>query len=280
MFERDKDALRAAGFVIMTTPDSKGYVLDRAATFATNIDLSAEEAAAVRTVGGALLADPSFPFGGELRLALAKIASSLDSAEISASARLVDEDSERQGELVALLSRANARFKRVSFSYTNSFGRTAHHTVEPYGLFLHDGRWYLVGRDTALDQVRTYAVSRTRDVETNESKPKTPDFEFPRDFDVRAFSRLPFQYGPPDAEFEALIRFHSEAVWRAAATSGGSGVLERDDDGILWTVPARDPSRLLRFLVENGPGLRLVAPAHLVAQLANGLREVARVHQS
>ena len=280
MFERDKDVLRDAGFVLATTPDGKGYWLDRAATFASSVDLSAEEAAAIRAIGSALLADPSFPFAEDLRLALAKIASSLDTSEVSASARLADEDPERQGESVALLSRANALCKRVSFSYTNSRGESATHTIEPYGLFVHDGRWYLVGRDTHLDEVRTYTVARASDIEVSSSKPKTPEFERPADFDVRAFSRLPFQYGAPHAQFEAVIRFDAGASWRAPRLSAGSGTLTADGDDTLWTVSARDESRLARFVVENGPGLDLLAPESLRRELARGLGEVARVHAS
>ncbi len=280
MFERDKETLRDAGLVIVAAPDGRTYALDRSATFATSVDLSGQEAAAVRAVGTALLADPTFPFAEDLRLALAKIASALDTSEVSASARLADEDPECQGESVAVLSRANARSKLVSFSYTNSRDETAPHSVEPYGLFLHDGRWYLVGRDARLDEVRTYTVARASDIEINESKPKTPDFERPVDFDVLTYSRLPFQYGPPDAEFEATIRFDGAASWRAAALSNGRGVLEPDDGGVLWTVSVRDEARLLGFLVENGPGLKLVAPEQLALRLVHDLSEVARVHQS
>ena len=280
MFERDKDALREAGFVILTTPDGRGYVLDHAATFATSVDLSSEEASAVRAIGTALLADPSFPFAEDLRFALAKIASSLDSGEVSASGRLADENPARQGESVELLSLANAHRKRVTFTYTNSHGKTAPHSIEPYGLFLHDGRWYVVGRDCNLDEVRTYTVSRTSDIEVNEAKPKTPDFVPPADFDVRLFSRLPFQYGPPDGEFEAVLRFDRDASWRAASVAGGRGTLAVEGDAALWTVTARDASRLLRFAVENGPGLTLVAPARLTDQLARNLEEVARVHHT
>ena len=280
MFERDKDALRDAGLVIVTTSDGSRYQLDKAATFATSVDLTSQEAAAVRAVGTAMLADPSFPFADDLRLALAKIASSLDASEVSASSRLVDEEPERQGESVALLSQANARRKRVTFTYTNSRGETAPHDVEPYGLFLHDGRWYLVGRDTRLDEVRTYTVSRASDILIDTSRPKSPDFERPAGFDVRAFSRLPFQYGPADAEFEAVVRFGPDASWRAEALTGGAGTLARSGDSLTWTISARDASRLLRFVVENGPGIELVTPPELAARLRADLQGVARVHES
>jgi proteasome accessory factor B len=278
MFERDKDVLRDAGFSIVTD-EAGAYVIDGAATFAAVVDLTAEEAVAVRTAGTALLGDPSFPFVGELRLALAKIASAIDGGDVPSAARLADESPLRQGESVALLSDAAQRCKRVTFSYTNSRGISAPREIEPYGLFLFDGRWYVVGRDVASNETRTYTVARASDIAVNAAKPKSPDFERPADFDVASFSRLAFQYGEAAEEFEALIRFEPSAAWRSASLAGGRGALEPAADGAaLWRIPARDRRRLMRFVLENGPGVRLAEPPDVAAELRAGLEAVARIH--
>ena len=278
MFERDKKDLRAAGFVIELVDELGRYQLDHAATFASAIELSPAEAAAVRAAGSAMLADPSFPYHEDLRLALTKIATGVDSQASSASARLADEDPERQGVVVAELADASARGKRATFGYTNSYGASAPHTVEPYGLFLHDGRWYLVGRDTSRDEIRTYTVARIADVAVSTARPNTPDFIRPDHFDVRRFVRLPFQYGPAVDEFEVLLRFSPAAAWRAEGLSAGQGSLVPDGDEMVWRVPARSRARLLRFVLENGPGIRIAGPASLQAALREGLAEVIRVH--
>jgi len=278
MFERDKDLLRDAGFAIEV--DERGnYWLDREATFAASVEFSAEEAAAIQAAGSALVDDPSFPFAADLRLALAKVSSGKAEGGVPAVARLADEDAERQGETAALLSAASAARKRVTFGYTNSLGVFAPHEVEPYGLFLHDGRWYLVGRDTGLDQTRTYAVARMRDASANAVRPKAPDFERPADFDVRTFVRLPFQYGPPAEEFEATVFFDASAAWRAEAVTGGEGRLRPDGNEFAWHIRARSPERLVRFVLENGPGLRLVAPTSLATLERAGLEAVIRAHE-
>jgi len=281
MFERDKDQLRAAGFTILTDENNR-YSVDRSATFATTVDLSADEIAALRAAGGALLADPSFPFGSDLRLALAKIAAGSDSdgpdATIAAASRLADEDPERQGASVADLSAAATASKRVAFGYTNSYGASAPHDVEPYGLFLHDGRWYLVGCDIDRDEVRTYTVSRMSAIVANRSKPATPDFVRPAGFDVGSFVRLPFQYGPPTEEFEAELAIDPSAAWRAERLTAGQGVLTPDGDGFRWRVSARSISRLTRFVVENEPGVRLIGPPHACTALRDGLETVANLH--
>lgn len=279
-FERDKDDLRSSGFVILTDAENEGfYRLDRAATYASNVDLTPQETAAVRAAASALLDDPSFPFAEDLRLAVAKIASALDVNDIPSIARLADEDPERQGTAAALIADAGSRCKVIDFDYTNSRGIRAPHRVEPYGLFLHDGRWYLVGRDTAKDEVRTYTVARIAGLSVNGSRPKSPDFERPPGFDVREFVRLPFQYGAPGDEFDATLTFSPELAWRARMLAGNQGDFRPATAGsTTWNVRARSGPGLARFVVEIGPGLTIQSPPRLAEQLCSGLEEVARLH--
>lgn len=277
MFERDKNQLRENGFVIVSEPGSDEYRLDRDATFAAEVDLSPAEAAALRAVGLALLGDPSFPFADDLRTALGKLSRELSAPAPSASARMADERPAEQAEAVSRLFSARDARKTVRFGYTNSAGSSREHEVEPYGLFNHDGRWYLVGRDTGYDEERIFAIARTRELEVSTAAPKTPDFEVPADFDVRAFMALPFQFGAE--QIAAVLRFTPESGWRADALTGGVGTLEfAEDDSVTWHVLARDGRRLLRWVIDNGPGVELVEPAELAAQVRAGLEEVARLH--
>jgi proteasome accessory factor B len=277
MFERDKDELRRAGLTLVFDEEDQTYSLDIAGTFAGPVTLSDEEAAAVRVAGSALLQDPSFPFSDDLRLALTKIASQTDDVSASPS-RLADEEPGVQGESAGLLARAVESRKLVSFGYTNSSGRSAPHEVEAYGLFLHDGRWYLVGRDASVDEVRTYAVTRMESVRVNERAPRSADFIRPADFDVSTYVRLPFQYGPDEAEFEAEIRFSATSSWRAPSLAAGHGDLHKDGDEVLWRVSARSEDALMRFTIENGPGLSIVRPPNLRARLESALDEVEALH--
>lgn len=278
MFERDKKDLARMGFSVVA--DTEGnYRLDSGASFATSVAFSASEAAAIRVAAAALLGDPSFPFASDLRLALAKISAEVGSDTAApASARLADEEPGAQGAVVAQLSAAAAARKLVRFDYTNSRGAFAPHEIEPYGLFLHDGRWYLVGRDIAKDEVRTYTVGRMSTVVPNGSKPETPDFERPATFDVARYAHLPFQFGnePP---FEARLRFVPEAAWRVRALTGGHGSTETQPDGsVVWTVETTSHDRLLRFVLENGPGISVEAPDALRAELAERLAAVVMLH--
>ncbi|MDP2183363.1 MAG: WYL domain-containing protein [Actinomycetota bacterium] len=276
MFERDKDELRAAGLAIQADPEGR-YLLDTDQTYSAEVELSAAEFAAVRAAVAALAEDPGFPFAADLRLALAKIVTAGDAPGAPARARLADEMPEQQGRVVADLAIALSSSKRVTFTYTNSLARTAAREVEPLGLFAREGRWYLVARDTAADDIRTFALARMADVSVNTSRPKSPDFERPADFDVSSYIRLPFQFGTDSVS--AAVRFGSDTAWRAPGLAAGQGRLVPQPDGsVLWSIQARDGRRLQRWVVENGPGIALEAPASLAGDAQARLREVASLH--
>lgn len=276
MLERDKKELRAMGLVIES--DAEGnYRLDRGATFASQVALEPAEAAAMRAVGMALLDDPSFPFAHELRFALAKISSALHEHAPRAVAHTADENPGVQGELVAQLNDAVQSRKTARFGYTNSYGQRKSHAIEPYGIFARDGRWYVVGRDTDIDEIRVYTVARVTDLTISVVKPGTPEFERPRDFDVSGYIGLPFQYGAE--EFTALLQFTPGEAWRARSLSAGKGEIESATDGAaLWRVAARSRTGLLRWIVENGPGISVIEPVDLAQEYAHALDRVAALH--
>jgi proteasome accessory factor B len=278
MFERDKDVLRAAGLAlsVVTDDETEAYRLDDAA-FAPALSLTGAELATLAAAGAAMLTDPSFPLAEDLRYALAKISPSLDRPTPPASGRLADESSATQGEAAAALASAIASRKRVAFGYVSLAGHAGGREVEPYGLFLREGRWYLVGRDVARDLVRTYTVARATGLTVNNVKPKTPDFERPTDFDTAAYVVLPFQYGT--VRTQAVVRFDADAAWRAERLTAGQGELvPLPDGGVEWHVGVTDADRFLRWIVENGPGVMPVSPPELGENLVAGLRDVVASH--
>lgn len=277
MFERDKETLKSSGLVLLSD-DTGRYHLDPRATYAAQFRLDPREAATLRAAGAALVDDPSFPFGDDLRLALAKITSGPDPGDVCAHATLADEDPARQGALIATLTEAAASRKLVRFGYTNSVGASAPHEVEPFGVFLHNGRWYLVGRDTDKDEVRTYAVSRMEHVDVNARSPKSPDFERTAGFDIASYIRLPFQYGPVEAEFEAELHFSPDAAWRVPILTAGRGRVTEALDGARWHVNSRSSERLAQFVIENGPALSLHGPRDVLDVARSGLAKVVADH--
>ena len=278
MFERDKDALRAAGLVLDVSKEAgvEAYRLDAPATFTRPVMLTPVELATVRAIAAALAGDPGFPFGEDLSLALGKLGAAGDAGPIAV-ASLVEEEPESQAAVARDLAEAVQLRKTVAFGYTNAAGERKRHDVDPYGVFFREGRWYLAGRDRELDDVRTYAMSRMENVSVNAARPRTPDFERPEEFDVRDHERLPFQYGP--VVVPTVLRFDPDAAWRADRVARGRGTLRGQPDGSAqWSIEARDLRRLAEWLIEEGPGISAVGPPELLDILRDGLGQVVASH--
>lgn len=278
MFERDKDALRAAGLVIdvLDDGDTDGYRIDADATYSRPIELSDMERASLRAVATAFADDPGFPFGDALRSATAKLGTSGDNGPL-ASADLGRSAPSGQGASARAIAEAVQARKTVTFKYTNAAGETRDRSIDPYGVFFRDGSWYLVGRDRDLDAVRTFAITRMDAIDVNPARPRTPDFERPADFDVRQVERLPFQYGA--APFTARIRFAPETAWRIDRLARGHGQSQVLPDGsAVWAVEAHDARRLAAWIIDEGPGLYAVEPEDVVAEIVSALRKVADIH--
>jgi proteasome accessory factor B len=278
MFERDKDALRAAGLAIEVTSDdgTEAYRLDADATFARPIELTSGEVSAVRAVAAALADDASFPFGDDLALAVGKLGTVGPEGAVSTTDVSGGLPAERSTYALALAEAVQAR-KTVTFEYTNTAGDVRRRTIDPYGVFFREGLWYVAGRDRDADAIRTYAVARVRDLDVNPARPRTPDFERPTDFDVREHERLPFQYGPKSVPVR--IRLEPDAAWRAERLARGRGTLEPLADGsVLWSVDAGSLHRLACWIVDQGEGIHPVDPPELVATLSGGLRKVVAAH--
>lgn len=278
MFERDKDALRAAGFVIAVSKveEVEKYRIDAEATFARPVALAPDERSAVRAVAAALADDPGFPFGDDLVLALGKLGAGGASGTLASSA-LTDESPAEQAAFAQSLAEAVQARKTARFAYTNAAGEQKQHDVEPYGLFFRDGRWYLVALDRDIGEVRIYAVGRMNHLSVNERSPQHPDFERPTGFEVRDYERLPFQLGGTTEG--VTVRFAPDVAWRAERLSGGRGALDPQPDGsALWAVECSDSRRLARWIVDAGPGISPVAPPALVDALRGGLEAVIRRH--
>ncbi|MDY0088119.1 MAG: WYL domain-containing protein [Coriobacteriia bacterium] len=275
MFERDKDDLRAMGISIESTPEGT-YHVDAQRTFAAELDLSPEEEVVLRATAAVFVSDPTFPFARDLRYALAKV-SGPASRELPATGRFANEESEGQGTGVGVFAAAITARKQVTFDYTNAAGVSHFRRIEPYGLFVHSGRWYAVGRDMALGEIRVYALARIEHLKSNAVRPKAPDFDRPADFDVATYIGLPFQYGTGEP-FEAQVRFSPAAAWRAKTLTGGLGELREDAEGLVWHVSARDCTRLARWTLTNGPGISVIAPSEAVTAVETGIQRVAVLH--
>ena len=266
MFERDKEALRAMGVPIETRQDfgmdDPGYLIDRRAYELRDVDLDAEEVAAL-----ALAVDMLGPEDGAL--ALAKVAARApDPVPLDAPAT-------RVGIPVTDVDRfapAIVERRRVRFGYRTADGRSGQRTVEAYGVVRRRRAWYLVGRDVDRDALRGFRFDRMLDDVELLDPPGA--FEAPSGIDLTAVVS-----GPEVPLVEVLIDAAPEGVWTVAARGGTE--VERGEDGThRMRVEGVDPVRDRAWLLGMAPEAAVRSPSELRDDLARALERVAAAHTS
>ena len=233
-FERDKSALRSIGVPIETEIVGGGpfagqttYRIDRRAYELADLDLTPEEMRALQVAVAAVRTDS----GQE---AIWKLGGALDDERPPVSA-IIPERLELPAIRTAVAVRAP-----IEFSY-----RGEPRTLDPWGLLLRGGFWYVIGHDHARGERRTFRVDRFDAVDGDRSDSVRVgahgSFERPASFDPRtAFPADPKQIGQGAGEsVDALVRIHALRADAIERELGAARVVERSDDGsVLVSVPA------------------------------------------
>ena len=170
--------------------------------------------------------------------------------------------------LLTELARAVWQDRAVTIGYRR--GDQVTRTLEPYGLVLKNGNWYLVGRVGA--DLRVYRVDRITAVE-----PSGPAFERDPEFDLPAFwaaraaefvrqmlrDTITLRLSPAGLR---LLRYVAEpvAVQEATAAAG-----EQDPDGWVTTrLPVESLDVAYSYVLRLGPEAEVREPAELRDRLA------------
>lgn len=228
-FERDKAALRDLGIPIETEvrvgdefAGQTMYRIDRAAYELDDLDLDPDEMRALQVAVATVRTGSASG-----RDALLKLGGTAGSDRPPVSAVLPE-----RPELPTIRSAVATR-SSLTFGY-----RGAQRRIEPWGVLLRGGFWYVVGHDLDREAKRTFRTDRIDgpiDVGTPGSFVRPDGFD-PRD----AFPADPKQIGhASDDGVEATVRI---GPVRAAATEqelGADRVAARHDDGSIDVlVPA------------------------------------------
>jgi predicted DNA-binding transcriptional regulator YafY len=269
---RDVESLGEAGVPIEAVRGpAGGYRL--AGGYRTRLTgLTADEAGALFAAG---IPGPAaeLGLGGELAAARLKVLAALPSElqeRATRASRLFHLDSRRwfraEDRVPHLPSLAAAVWSgcRVRVRYREG-RRVVQRTLDPLGLVLKGGAWYLVARRSA--GMRVYRVSRVAAVRALDEV-----FERPPEFELAAFwdewSRA-FEQGRPQVEVTVRV---AEDVRRylpgePRLTEDGRAVVAFENLGEAYR-------ELLRF----GTGVEVLEPAELRARVAATSREVASMY--
>ena len=280
---RDVDALSASGVPIYADRGPHGGIrlVDGYRTRLTG--MTADEAEALFLAG---LPGPAAELGLGTVVAAArlKVLASLPTELRGRASRLVerfhldaaawyhpDEAVPHLGEL----SEAVWEAQRVQIGYDRG-DKTVDRILEPLGLVLKAGVWYLVA--AAEGQPRTYRVSRVSRVTTLDGT-----FERPTEFDLAAFwAEASAAYERDTPRVEVTLRIARDRLDRLRGVIGERpyGTLQRledpDPDGWLRVRVKLDwPNEATTQILAVGPGCELLDPEPLRRRIAEEAQRLA-----
>jgi len=272
---RDVDALSAAGIPIYAERGPAGGIRLVEGYRTRLTGMTAEEAEALFLSG---LPGPAAELGLGTAVAAAqlKVTAALPTELRSRASRLVERFHLDAGAWfhgnepvpqLATVSEAVWASRRIEIDYRRG-DETVTRVLEPLGIVLKAGIWYLVAQVDG--QARTYRVSRIR-----AARPLDETFDRPTGFDLGAWwaeSSAAYERDAP--RIEITVRVRTEAMWRLADAVGGRAVREAERLG----PPDADGRETLRINVEwpgeatgrfvaAAPDLEVLEPARLRDEL-------------
>lgn len=284
MFERDKTELRDLGIPLETGRTSgwsqvDGYRINRDAYELPDVDLDADEAAAV-AMAAALWSTPELSTASQsavmkLRAAGVDIDADTDvgGTAVTGAPRALGSESVFGAVLTAINAGRAVRFRHRS----TRDGRATDRTLEPWGVVTHDGRWYLVGHDRDRNEPRTFRLSRVSGPVTDAGR--AGDVARPADADLRGIVAAAVTYSEPSGPSQTA------QVWVAEGKAAGLRRMARDSrptsldgrSGSVLDIEIRSLDTLTRQVLGAGPDARVIEPEALRDRVVAGLRRLAGV---
>ncbi len=284
-FERDKAELLELGIPIVYTPGDDerkdGYLVEKEAYYLPDAGLTPEEVAVLYAAGSAALASGAFPGRDDLAHALRKIGffAGRDLPTPKLRLELTSQSTPELPTYLEQLWAAAAARKFATLSYYSPHKReTTQRKVDPYGLALRQGTWCLVGHCHLRQGIRTFLVHRVRALQVNTGKPRSADFEVPKDFRLEDYvATYPWQHRfHPPVEVEVTLRGELAPM---AERLLPIATVTRDGALVRCRLSATDLEGLTRYVLSLGPGAKLTAPAEAVQKFTALASKILSAHR-
>lgn len=266
-FERDKATLREIGVPIEQEMGIGGqagqtrYWIDRDRYELADLELDDDERRALQVAMAAIR-----PGSAAAQDALWKVGAGTATPTNAIRAVLPDDAN------LPVVRDAITQCHQVGFHY-----RGVERQVDPWGLLLRDGFWYLVGYDHTRGDRRTYRLDRVDGAITADS-----DTSFDRPDGFRAgdaFPTDPKMIGVDDEPVVARVRISGARAALVAAEVGAERIVGRDtaslEGSVEVEVPASNEAAFRAWLFDFGAAAEVLAPPEVRTRIIDWLQEVA-----
>jgi proteasome accessory factor B len=295
-FERDKADLLDLGVPIRyVTPDEDdsledgGYVIDMKRFKMPEVRLTADEISALVLAASVAHAMPGGTYPKIVDLALKKLA--FDLPELPDTPTEFPRPSNNSptvlvhfpvklvarpelAEIYATLEGATRFHKRVTLTYqTATTGLTSRRDLDPYAMVYREGAWLVVGWCHLRREVRSFRVDRIREA-VMAPKPKSPDFERPVNFDVKAYAtRSPWTFTsePPEEVQLAVLAAGAEVL---NEDFGATAVKRVDGERTLVTFDCTNPEFAASRVLAAKGAIQVIRGEKLRARIAAELEAI------
>jgi predicted DNA-binding transcriptional regulator YafY len=161
---------------------------------------------------------------------------------------------------VLTLAQAASQHQRVRLRYRSHAEQDGERDLDPYGLVLHSGRWYVTGRDGKSGELRTFRVDRV-----SEALLSGVSFDPPADFDpvqhvTRSLAAVPYAH-----EIEVVLATTLANAQRRIPPTVAT--LAETEGGVLLTGRAEHLPGLAAMLAGLGWPFTVRRPAALVTEV-------------
>ncbi len=148
--------------------------------------------------------------------------------------------------------------------------------VEPYFLKLWRQRWYMTGRNTKEDTIKTYALDRMTDVKVAGQK-----FTIPDDFDVEAYFRdsfgIVFSHG--EAKKVVLKTDARQAKYFRALPLHPTQSEMIHDNYSIFSYRLKLTPDFVQELLSYGPKVEVIEPPELKAMIITSLKDTLKYYE-
>ncbi len=276
---RDLDAIRDAGYPLVSEPEADGRTLYRFITGFKKmppITFSLEELMTLSLCRGQLGFLQGTPFQDDLDAIFGRIHSSLPPRSVAHLERIAETASPKfqgkrdyaaQKSLLKELRRALLYQYRLDLSYTPARRATEVYRFDPYTLLFYNGALYLGGYAHNRKALRLFLVDRIAQVTVLEERFELPDDFSAEDLTGTAFGLIDEQLLNIKVHFGAEIgHLIRERIWHPSQE-----LVEASDGSMTLSFEASGEKEILSWLYSYLPHVQVLEPETLRATFVDGL---------